>query len=176
MTFIEAIQSGFKNYINFDGRSSRSEYNYWTLFVILLNILAVLLDPPNYYTGSSSMLGNNLGLALALPGIAVGIRRFHDINKSGWNLLWFLTIIGVFPCVYWLLFKPGDKGHNSYGPDPLNPSGQTNEILDEEETNSTLIKDDSYIERELQKFNKMLDDGLITQDDYDAKKKELLGL
>ena len=66
MTFIEAIQSGFKNYINFDGRSSRSEYNYWTLFVILLNILATILDPPDFYTGSGGMLGNILALALLL--------------------------------------------------------------------------------------------------------------
>jgi uncharacterized membrane protein YhaH (DUF805 family) len=176
MTFAEAIQSGFKNYINFDGRSSRSEYNYWTLFVMLLNILAVILDPPNYYTGSSSMLGNILALVLALPGIAVGIRRFHDINKSGWNWLWLLTIIGVFPCVYWLVFKPGDNGDNSYGSNPLIISQVSSDKSNNDNESVSNEPNGANVEDELKKLKRMLDDGLIEQNDYDAKKKDLLDL
>ena len=44
MGFKEAISYGFQNYLNFNGRAGRSEYWYWTLFVILLCIVALLLD------------------------------------------------------------------------------------------------------------------------------------
>ena len=122
MSFGDAIKSGFNNYVNFNGRASRSEYNYWVLFIILLSIFALTLDPIDLYTGEGGMLSNILSLALILPGVAVMIRRFHDINKSGWNYFWSLTIIGVFPVLYWLVFKAGDNGSNSYGVDPLSNS------------------------------------------------------
>lgn len=133
MSFGEAIKSGFNNYVNFNGRASRSEYNYWVLFTILLSIFALILDPIDFYTGEGGMLSNILSLALILPGVAVMIRRFHDINKSGWNYFWSLTIIGVFPVLYWLVFKAGDNGSNSYGVDPLSsssplPSNQSEDI------------------------------------------------
>ena len=173
MNFAEAIQSGLKNYVNFDGRSSRSEYNYWTLFVMLLSILATILDPPDFYSGKGSTLSNIVTLALALPGIAVGIRRFHDINKSGWNWLWMLTIIGMFPVIYWLIFKPGDSQDNSYGSNPLITEQAPS---DNSKAENKSVPDESNIEEELKKLKKMLDDGLIEKEDYDAKKKELLGI
>ena len=63
MTFIEAIQSGFKNYSTFTGRAPRSEYNYWILFVILLSIVIAILDPPDYY-GAPSASQNILTIVL----------------------------------------------------------------------------------------------------------------
>ena len=134
MSIVEAIKSGFNNYVNFNGRASRSEYNYWVLFIILLSTFALILDPIDFYTGEGGMLSNILSLALILPGVAVMIRRFHDINKSGWNYFWSLTIVGVFPVFYWLVFKAGDNGGNSYGVDPLSnssplPSNQSEDIL-----------------------------------------------
>ena len=133
MSIVEAIKSGFNNYVNFNGRASRSEYNYWVLFIILLSTFAFILDPIDFYTGEGGMLSNILSLALILPGVAVMIRRFHDINKSGWNYFWSLTIVGVFPVLYWLVFKAGDNGGNSYGVDPLSnssplPSNQSEDI------------------------------------------------
>ena len=133
MSIVEAIKSGFNNYVNFNGRASRSEYNYWVLFIILLSTFALILDPIDFYTGEGGMLSNILSLALILPGVAVMIRRFHDINKSGWNYFWSLTIVGVFPVLYWLVFKAGDNGGNSYGVDPLSnssplPSNQSEDI------------------------------------------------
>ena len=47
------------------------------------------------------------------------IRRFHDINKSGWNYFWCLTIIGIIPVIYWLFFKEGNNEKNSYDATPL---------------------------------------------------------
>jgi len=130
MSFTQAIQSGFSNYVNFSGRASRSEYNYWFLFGFLISIIGIVIDPPNYaYGESSSNLTNILTLVLLLPGLSMLVRRFHDINKSGWNYWWCLTIIGVFPVLYWIVFKAGDTGENSYGADPLDLS--IDDVVDE---------------------------------------------
>lgn len=146
MSFGEAIKSCLNNFTNFDGRAPRSEYNYWVLFTILLSILATILDPPDFYTGEGGMLANIITLVLLLPGVAVMIRRFHDVNKSGWNYFWSLTIIGAFPVLYWLIFKAGDHGSNSYGANPLSDNSpmqsdqsednDSPELSDQSENNS----------------------------------------
>ena len=58
-------------------------------------------------------------LAVFVPYLAVAVRRLHDINKSGWNLLWsFLPIIGTILLIYWFCQR-GNIIDNDYGPDPL---------------------------------------------------------
>ena len=61
------------------------------------------------------MLG---GLAHFIPGLAVVVRRLHDVGKSGWfYLIALIPLIGII----WLLVlmcTDGDKGDNAYGPDP----------------------------------------------------------
>ena len=83
MNFTQAISSGFSNYVNFAGRAIRSEYWYWVLFVIVVSIVASIID---------AVLGTTLfnpifSLAVLLPSIAVGVRRLHDLDRSGWWLL-----------------------------------------------------------------------------------------
>jgi len=47
-------------------------------------------------------LSNLVSLALALPSLAVGARRLHDINKSGWwQLLYLIPVIGWIVVIYW---------------------------------------------------------------------------
>jgi uncharacterized membrane protein YhaH (DUF805 family) len=101
--------------VDFAGRTPRSGYWWWVLFGILVSIVASILDS---ILGSGRIINELSGLALLLPGIAVGCRRMHDIGKSGWNLLWSLTIIGIIYVIY-LLVQPGTPGPNKYGPDPL---------------------------------------------------------
>ena len=114
MSFTEAIQSCLKNYVGFKGRASRSEYNYWMLFTLILTVIAVILDPQPDYP-RDSVLANVVNLALFFPSISVLVRRLHDQNKSGWHWLWTLTIVGNIPLIYWLSFKVGDSGSNNYG-------------------------------------------------------------
>ena len=112
MGFGEAISSGFGNYATFEGRAARSEYWYWFLFAFSTGIAASILDG---ILGSAGILSLVIGLVLLLPGLAVAARRLHDIDKSGWNLLWSLIpILGAIYLIY-LLVQEGTPGSNAYG-------------------------------------------------------------
>jgi uncharacterized membrane protein YhaH (DUF805 family) len=120
MGFGEAIQSGFRNYVGFSGRASRSEYWYWVLFAFLVGIAASIADA-SLGGGMSTVgiLGGIVGLALLLPNIAIAIRRLHDRDKSGWWLLLVLIpLIGAIILIVWFVVR-GTSGPNRFGPDPL---------------------------------------------------------
>jgi uncharacterized membrane protein YhaH (DUF805 family) len=97
----------WKNFANFSGRARRSEYWYFVLFnsiiVIILGQIAVLIESP--------WLVTIYYLAILIPSIAVGVRRMHDVGKSGWYLL-----IPVYSFI--LAVTEGQKGSNEYGEDP----------------------------------------------------------
>ncbi len=120
MNFQEAIVSGFNNYFNFKDRASRSEFWYWTLFAFLVGIVAQVLDAVVFGAGAQVQPLNLISsLALLAPGLAVSVRRLHDVDKSGWWLLIALTVIGIlFPLLYWNC-KKGDDGVNRFGSNPL---------------------------------------------------------
>ncbi len=122
MTFQQAIQSGFRNYVNFEGRASRSEYWYFVLFTFLVSMALNIVDLMLFHSSTGSFHINALGalfsLAVLLPSLGLAFRRLHDTERSAWWLLINLTIIGglvtlVFNCL------PGTPGPNKYGPDPL---------------------------------------------------------
>ena len=114
MNFVQAIQSGFANYVNFSGRAARSEFWYWVLFSVLANLVATFIDAAI----GLGVLGLIVSLALLLPGIAVGIRRLHDLDRTGWWFLLVFTGIGAIVLLVWDCMK-GTTGPNQYGPDPL---------------------------------------------------------
>ena len=122
MSFQEAISSGLSRYIDFNTRSSRSEYWYWVLFVVLLSIVAGVIDSILF---DASILRSLVTLGLLVPGIAVGVRRLHDIDRSGWwYLIVFIPLIGALVLIYWFV-QPGTAGSNEYGDNPLGDAGST---------------------------------------------------
>jgi uncharacterized membrane protein YhaH (DUF805 family) len=114
MNFAEAISSGFSKYVQFGGRACRSEYWYWTLFVIIATIVANIIDA----TLGIGIVGTVVGLGLFLPGLAVSARRLHDIDRTFWWVLLAFTIIGALVLIYWACQR-GTAGPNRFGPDPL---------------------------------------------------------
>lgn len=115
MNFTEAVQSGFSNYVNFQGRSTRSEYWYWVLFVIVCMIVAQLID----LAIGLHVVYPIFVLAIVLPGLAVSVRRLHDLDRSGWFvLLPVIPVVGAIILIYWHC-QPGSAGVNRFGPDPL---------------------------------------------------------
>ncbi len=74
----------FENYANFSGRARRSEYWYFTLVNLIFAIATTAIDKTlDLKFGLNSLYS----LAVFIPGLAVSVRRLHDIGKSGWLLL-----------------------------------------------------------------------------------------
>lgn len=120
MGFVEAINAGFSNYVNFSGRACRSEYWYWVLFVVLGSIVAVIIDR----IIGIRLVDTIFGLATILPSIAVAVRRLHDIDRTGWWLLIdFIPLIGWIVLIVWFC-TAGTPGSNRFGSDPLAGLGQ----------------------------------------------------
>lgn len=93
MTFGESISTCFSKYANFDGRATRSEYWWFFLFTFLVSAALSIF---------SEALSGVFSLGVLLPSLAVGVRRLHDIDKSGWFLLlWFIPIIGWIILIVW---------------------------------------------------------------------------
>ncbi|TBT51038.1 DUF805 domain-containing protein [Vibrio parahaemolyticus] len=110
-----------KKYATFSGRSRRKEYWYFFLFNLLISLFLTFVDglTGSFYPGTGYGLFSGIyTLALLIPGIAVGVRRLHDIGRSGWWLLIVLIpIIGVLVLLYFTVSK-GNSGSNRYGSDP----------------------------------------------------------
>ncbi|WP_409432573.1 DUF805 domain-containing protein [Litorimonas sp. RW-G-Af-16] len=120
MGFVEAVKSGFARYVDFSGRSSRSEYWYWTLFTFVVSLALSFLTGMVEIFGIVSMI---FSLGTLIPSIAVGVRKLHDIDKSGWWLLIaFIPLLGALYLIY-LFVQRGTVGPNRFGPDPLNDQG-----------------------------------------------------
>jgi uncharacterized membrane protein YhaH (DUF805 family) len=116
----DAISYCFRNYVGFSGRAARSEYWYWVLFILLLQIVAWLIDMTlfGFNTTGVNPIGVIVSLATFLPTLAVSARRLHDIDRSGWWALLIFTVIGYLVLLYWACLR-GTVGANRFGPDPL---------------------------------------------------------
>lgn len=110
-----------KKYAEFEGRSRRKEY--WSFFLLVL-AGGVVLSLIEGILGLGGMIGpygpltTLFLLALLVPSIAVGVRRLHDTDRSGWWILIGLVPIvgGLVLLVFYVL--EGTRGPNQYGPDP----------------------------------------------------------
>ena len=111
------------NYANFNGRARRKEYWMYVLFQLII-VYGILGIGMALESGVISGLGGLIALALIIPGIAVSVRRMHDVGKSGWILLIALIpLAGLY--ILYLSVLDGDAGDNEYGP---NPKGGSNEL------------------------------------------------
>jgi uncharacterized membrane protein YhaH (DUF805 family) len=114
MSFADAVRSVLTQYVGFTGRARRSEYWYFVLAYLILDIVVSIIDG----VIGTQILAYLLGLALLLPSLAVGVRRLHDTNRSGWWIL-----IGLIPLVGAIILivffvQEGSAGPNAYGADP----------------------------------------------------------
>ena len=122
-------ESFTKHYADFSGRARRSEYWGTVLFNGLVHlafrillIVGIMLEAKEVTFLLLICLGV-YSLAWLLPGIAVSVRRLHDIGKSGWNLLWILLpIVGAIMLIYWCC-QDSQPEENKWGANPkfVNP-------------------------------------------------------
>jgi uncharacterized membrane protein YhaH (DUF805 family) len=111
----------FENYANFSGRARRSEYWYFALMNFIILILAAVLDNALGLTFGVLPYGYIyliVALAVFVPGLAVSVRRLHDVGKSGW--FYFIFLIPLVGAIWLLVLfcTEGNHGENQYGQDP----------------------------------------------------------
>lgn len=126
MTFKEAVKSGIRNVFNFKGRASRSEFWWFSLFLLVLELLVFVLGSGVILVIVFSIEGfipadissitfaapavvinyaiNIIIIAIYVANIPISIRRLHDVNKSAWwVILWYLcyaflyVVVEIYP-------------------------------------------------------------------------------
>ncbi|NJN55761.1 MAG: DUF805 domain-containing protein [Anaerolineae bacterium] len=85
MTFFGAIHTCLVKYAQFNGRATRAEFWWFTLFVILVTAALAYL---------SEAWASVFLVAMLLPQLAVGTRRLRDADQSGWWQLFLLVPFG----------------------------------------------------------------------------------
>ena len=126
MGFTDAVRNALmNNYVNFNGRASRSEYWWFFLFTMILQFIALpidivvlgydMMDP-----GAIQIVGTIAGLALFLPSLCVLVKRLHDLGKSGWwILIAFIPLLGIIVLLVFMVTE-GEQLPNQYGEVPTN--------------------------------------------------------
>ena len=99
-----AISTCFKKYATFTGRATRSEYWYFALFTLIVQLLANAIG---IAAGSEAIIWL-VYLAFFIPSIAVTVRRMHDVDKSGW-----FQLIPIYNII--LAVTAGTTGANRFG-------------------------------------------------------------
>lgn len=83
MNFSDAVRSCLSKYATFTGRAPRAEYWFFWLFSLIAEAVGRLID----VIGGIFVVSSLISLALFLPGLAVFVRRMHDIDRTGWWVL-----------------------------------------------------------------------------------------
>ena len=121
-SFTEAVRICLKEkYYNFNDRAPRSEYWWFALFACGVTIVLSVLDNLIFNNASGYGIFSTIwGVAILLTYIGVGVRRLHDLDKSGWWLLISLIpVVGFIILVFWFV-QQGTRAQNRFGADPLN--------------------------------------------------------
>ncbi|MEC9484315.1 MAG: DUF805 domain-containing protein [Candidatus Izemoplasma sp.] len=106
MFILESYTKFFTRILDFMGVSSRKEF--WPIFLTNALIVTLLRVMSAQVSGVFGTISIVFGLIILIPSITLGIRRLHDIHKSGWNML--LHFIPVFGSIYLIALwaQPGD--------------------------------------------------------------------
>jgi len=129
--FVDAVKMFFGRYTDFKGRSSRSEYWWVALFNILVMIIPLMMLMGSYGGNLDAMEAGALPaggglwvailaiycLAILIPSIALVVRRFHDLNQTGWLYL-LVGMLASLGMLVWFAMR-GTIGDNKYGADPV---------------------------------------------------------
>lgn len=133
MTFFSAVKICLVKYADFNGRATRAEFWYFTLFVLLLQISFDILDANLAgesfwsYSELAGTFGTIFAVLTFIPAIAVTARRLHDMGKSGWWQLLYLTVVGIIPLVVWLATRT-QRFENRFGALPADFADHSEDI------------------------------------------------
>ena len=139
-------------FFKFNGRTNRAKFWIAALVYFVINTVLAILGYATDQSGVFQAINGMLGIVLLISSIAVGIKRLHDRDKSGWYLVLFyivpsilvvagvvvgmtieestmiISILGLlaFAIGVWAFVElgclRGTIGVNQYGPDPVAPA------------------------------------------------------
>lgn len=186
-TLLESYGNCFRKYATFRGRSSRKEYAVFTVANFVLSAVLGLIP----------VIGGLFSLIIIIPGIAVAVRRLHDLNKSGWWLLapfliliigligvagtveeggaaawvWLMVAGGIMSLVMsiWLLFARGTDGANRFG-----DAQQDNDGSAPPGAQSAPVSSAEDVRERLAQATKMRDDGTISESEYETMRSSII--
>ena len=126
MNMKEAVISVLTNWNNFSGRACRSEFWFFCLAAVLVQVIISIIEIATgmvdrlestemYEMGILSII---FTLLILVPSISVTSRRLQDRGLSGWWQLLYLTIIGI-PVIVVLNMLPAKEDENNWGRNPL---------------------------------------------------------
>jgi len=138
-------------FFKFSGRINRAKFWIAALIYFVINVVLTIIGYATDQSPVFQALNGMIGLVIFISGLAVGIKRLHDRNKSGWYLLLFYVVPGIlllaaigayltmedgtlvagvfgiasFAIGVWAFVElaclRGTVGPNAYGPDPIEP-------------------------------------------------------
>ena len=116
MDFVNFYLDAWKKYATFGGRSRRKEFWFFVLVNMVIGWLLGLIGGSLGIAGTILMYG--FSLAVLVPGIAVSIRRMHDIGKSGWWVC--ICLVPLIGSIWFIVLaaKDSQAGDNQWGPYP----------------------------------------------------------
>ena len=142
-----------RRYAEFSGRSRRKEYWMYVLLLIIVGVVLALIESALGLGGMAGGYGP-LSAIFALgtfgPSLAVGVRRLHDTNRSGWwmligvapylilviatvsgslalvGIMGIVALLGMIALLIFMVLE-GTKGPNKYGEDPK--GGPSSEVF-----------------------------------------------
>lgn len=109
-----------KQYADFSGRARRKEYWMYALFNLII-IYGVIILALVLKIKALMFLANIYALATMIPSLAVGVRRMHDVGKSGWFLL-----VPIYSLI--LACTDSEAGTNKWGSNPKTGGDEISEI------------------------------------------------
>ena len=124
MTFSEAIQSVFSKATKIEGRAPRSEYWYWILFTVIVQlfalvplvVVAMMVRQSDFWVIMPFLIAAAaIWFFLWLTHITVTVRRYHDQGLSGW--MFFISLVPVIGGLLEFIFmlQPSQPGSNKFG-------------------------------------------------------------
>ncbi|ROR98198.1 DUF805 domain-containing protein [Raoultella terrigena] len=186
-TLLESYGNCFRKYATFRGRSARKEYAVFTVANFVLSAVLGLIP----------VIGGLFSLIIIIPGIAVAVRRLHDLNKSGWWLLapfliliigligvagtveeggaaawvWLMVAGGIISLLMsiWLLFARGTDGANRFG-----DAQQDNDGSAPPGAQSAPVSSAEDVRERLAQATKMRDDGTISESEYETMRSSII--
>ena len=154
--FGDAIGTCLKKYFVFDGRASKSEFWYFFLIytvgsIILSEIAKSIMSP------ALLILSGLITFGTIIPFLAVGCRRLHDINKSGW---W--QLIPVYNLILWA--QDSSEG---------NTQTQSSRSFSYNESSQN-ISSSTDLTDELEELQELYEDGTLSEEQFKKAKNKLL--